>query len=194
MDDTSDLSSAEEIALFDKVYQRVSADRPWEGTKTSASGTLSTSVPYVSLASDFGYFARNQDFDSRSEYSLGPAVLVGDNYRPYTIVSWSDRRQYRDQDGYAYLDFANSRIYFTKQPASAESYEYDYHKVPATLGASDEPWFPDRFHDVIVHGMCIESFVIQQSEKAKSYAKEHEALYKSMIADMAYWNAQLVQI
>lgn len=194
MDDSSDLSSAEEINLFEKIYQKVSAEKPWEGTKTYTTGTLSTSVPYVSLATDFSFFTSNTNYTQNNEYANGPAILVGDTYRAYPIVSWSDRRQYLNQDGYAYLDYANSRIYFTKQPATAESYEYDYHKVPAALGASDSPWFPARYHDVIVHGMCVDSFIIQQSDKAKSYAQEHQTQYNRILGDMEYWNSQLVQV
>jgi hypothetical protein len=195
MDDTSDLSSAEEIALFNRHYNKISRKKPWEGLKTSATGTLSTSVPYVSIAADFAFFLANGNYTSASEYGAGPAVLVGTDYRPYKIVNWSDRRQYRERTGFAYFDFANDRLQFTQQPVSAESYEYDYIKVPTALGASDEPWFPyDDFHAAIAHSMAEESFMIQQTEKGKSYAKEQAFKYQQILAEMEYWNANLIQI
>jgi len=193
MDDSSDLSSVETGSLFDKIYSKVSTDRPWEGTKSSATGTVSTTVPYVSLPANFAYMVSNTNYSRSGEYGSGPAVLVGTDYSPYKVVSWSDRRQYRDADGYAYIDFANSRLYFTKQPASALSYEFDYHAFPTALAGGDSPWFPSAYHDVIYHGMCIDSFVIQQSDKAKSYKKENEDMYQSYMDQLAYWNAQLIQ-
>lgn len=193
IDDTSELSSTEESALFDKVYNKVSIERPWEGTKVEASGTLSASVPYVSLPSNFAYMVSNRNWSRSGEYGEGPAVFVGPTYAPYKVVSWSDRRQYRDADGYAYVDFANLRLYMTLQPSSALAYEFDYHSFPTALAGGDSPWFPDQFHDVIYHGMCADSFVIQQSDKAKSYQKENEKMYKEYMDMMAYWNAQLIQ-
>lgn len=193
MDDSSDLSSTESGELFDKIYNIVSTARPWEGTKATATGTLSTSLPYVSLPASFAYLVSNSNWTRSGEYGEGPHILVGTSYRPYKVVSWSDRRQYRDADGYAYIDFANSRLYFTKQPASAESYEFDYHKFPTALASGDSPWFPTQFHDVIYHGMCVDSFIIQQSDKAKSYKTENQQMYDKYLDEMAYWNAQLVQ-
>lgn len=194
IDDTSELSSTETASLFTKIYQKVSAYRPWEATKTAASGTLSTSVPYVSLPSDFAFLTQNYNMTSAGEYGNGPVILVGSSYTPYRVVSWSDRRQYRDQDRIAYIDIANSRLYFAKQPASADTYEFDYHSVPALLTGSSTPWIPERFQDVIYHGMCVDSFVIQQSDKAKSYKSENEKMYKDYLDAMGYWNAQLVQM
>lgn len=193
VDDLTELSTAEETTLANKIYHRICADRPWEFLKTSATGTLSTSVPYVSLAADFSFFVPNTQYsDSVTNYDNSTAaVLVGANYTPYRIVNWSDRRQYRDQQGYAYLDLANSRLYFTKQPSTAESFEYDYIKVPADLTASDEPVFPDRFHAMIYHGMAIEDDIIQRFDKARSYAGENAAMYKKYLDDMAMWNARL---
>lgn len=193
MDDTSDLSSTETGTLFDKIYNKVSAERPWEGTKKEASGTTSTSVPYVSLPSDFSYLVSNQNWTRSGEYGSGPAILVGPTYTPYKVVNWSDRRQYRDADGICYIDFANSRLYFAKQPASALAYEFDYHATPVALADGDSPWFPEQFHDVIYHGMCVDSFMIQQSDKAKSYAKEHQQQYQAYMDSMAFWNANLIQ-
>ena len=193
MDDTSELSTTEAGALYDKIYNKVSTERPWEGTKKEATGTLSTSIPYVSLPTRFAYMVSNSNWTRSGEYGAGPHVLVGSTYRPYKVVSWSDRRQYRDADGYAYVDFANSRLYFTLQPASAEAYEFDYHEFPAALAGGESPWFPSQLHDVIYHGMCVDDFVIQQSDKAKSYKNEHEKMYTQYIDDMAYWNAQLIQ-
>jgi hypothetical protein len=194
IDDTSDLSDQEESDLFDKVYQELMSDRPWEILKVSYAGTQSTTVPYVALPSDFGYLTQNHNYTQDNQYSDRPVVFVGTNYDPYSVINFSDRRQYRNQSGYAYIDIVNSRLYFTKQPTTANAIEYDYCKVPAALTGSGSPVFPARFHDILYHLMVTDGFIIQQSEKAKSYAGENMERAEQIKQQMAFWNAQLVQI
>lgn len=197
MDDSSDLSSSEESDLFDKWYAIVCNDRPWEFLKKSASGTVSTSNPYVSLPADFGHLTSNANSTESSYEASNPVVFIskdgGTTFAPYKVVSWSDRRQYRNQDGYCYLDIPNSRLYFTLQPTGAWSYEFDYKSFPTALASGDSPAFPSQFHDIIYHGMCSDDFVIQQSDKAKSYKAENEEKFSILKNQMALWNANLIQ-
>lgn len=195
LDDTSELSTQEFSDLFDQKYRVINSDRPWEGTKAEGTGTTSISVPYVTLASDFLYLTQNYNYtDSVAYESSRPVVFVGSTFDPYQVVSWSDRRRYRDQDGFAYIDFSLGRLVFTKQPTTAKAVEYDYHKQMPVLTDNDEPWFPEEFHDALYHAMCIDDFVIQQSEKAQSYKSEHEEKYKQAMDRMALWNANLIQM
>jgi len=195
LDDTSELSTQEFSDLFDKVYRRITADRPWEGTKTEdSSQTTSTSVEYVALPSDFLFLTANYNYTDASYEASRPVVFRGTNSSPYQVISWSDRRRYRDNEGYAYVDFANSRLYFTKQPTVAESVEFDYHAQQTALGDSDSPWFPAEYHDCLYHFMVADDYMIQQSDKAKSYANENMAAGQKILDSMYYWNAQLIQI
>jgi len=193
LDDSSELSTQEFSDLFDKCYRLINADRPWEGTKTAFTGTTSTTVPHVALPTDFLYLVANNNYTEQSEYAKGPVVFRGTDYTPYPVVSWSDRRQYRNQ-ACAYIDFAGSKLYFTVQPTVAESVEYDYHAQKTALTDNDSPWFPAEFHDAIYHMMVADDFIIQQSDKAKSYRNENQKAAKDILALMEYWNAQLIQI
>lgn len=194
LDDSSELSTQEFSDLFDKMYRQVNSDRPWEGTKTEATGTTSTSVPYIALEDDFLYLTANNNFTDSSEQAGRPVVFVGSDFTPYQVVSWSDRRRYRDKTGFAYVDFALSRLVFTKQPTAAEAVEYDYHAQQTALDTADSPWFPAEFHDMLYHMMCSDDYVIQQSDKAKSYKSDNDKMAKDYLERMAYWNSQLVQI
>jgi len=193
LDDTSELSTQEFSDLFDKMYRKLNSDRPWEGTKTEGTGTTSTTVPYISLPTDFLFLTANANYTDSSEYASRPVVFRGTTYTPYEVVSWSDRRQYRE-DNKAYIDFANSRLYFTKQPTVAEVVEFDYHAQQTALTDNDSPWFPEEYHDVLYHMMVADDFIIQQSDKAKSYRNENEKIAKDYLEQMAYWNSQLCQI
>lgn len=194
LDDMTELSSTEEIALLNRVQNNVCNLKAWEFLKTAGTGTTSTSVDYVALPSNFAYLVQNANYTDSSYAADRPVVFVGSTYEPYQVISWSDRRQYRNKSNYAYIDIGNSRLVFTLQPTSSQAVEFDYIKTPTVLTTSDNIAIPDRFAPVLFHGMCVDDFIIQMSDKAKSYKSEHEQKYKMYLDDMAYWNAKLIQI
>lgn len=195
VDDATELSSSEELDLLQKIYNKVWMHKQWEFAKASGTGTLSTSLPYVTLPANFSHLIENNQTTDNSvgidNNAVPKVIYVGSSYTPYQVVNWSDRRQYRNQNGYAYLDMANSRFYFTSQPTTADSYEFDYMTMADTLITSSTPAFPARFHDMLYHGMAIDDDIILRYPKAASYAPENDAKFKSYLADMCLWNAQL---
>lgn len=193
LDDMSELSSTEAEDLFDKIYNRINASRPWEGTKSAYTGVTSTTVSYVALPSDFLFLTANNN-TTDGDLAGNPVVFIGPTFTPYKVVSWSDRRQYRTESNVTWIDFTNLQLYFAKQPTSALAVEFDYHKQKASLLTTESAWFPSTYHDIIYHGMCADDFIIQQSDKAKSYKQEHEKAYNDYLNQMAYWNANLIQM
>lgn len=194
LDDMSELSTQEFSDLFDKMYRKVNSNRPWEGTKKEGTTTTSTSLQYVALPSDFLFLTQNANYTDASEAASRPVIFRGTDYRKYEVVSWDDRRQYRNSDAHAWIDIVNSRLYFSKIPTVAEAVEYDYHSSMPALTDNDEPWFPEEYHDVLYHMMVSDDFIIQQSDKAKSYKSENDKMAKDYLEDMAWWNSQLVQL
>ena len=194
LDDSSELSSQEFSDLFDKFYRMFNSSHTWEGTKAEGTGTTSTSVPYIDLAEGFLYLTANYNHTDQSYEADRPVVFVGSEYQPYEVVSWSDRRQYRNHSNKACIDFPNNRLLFTKQPTSAQVVEYDYHKQQPVLALDESPWFPAEFHDWLYHRMVSDDYMIQQSPKSKSYAAENRAAADEIMNNAKYWNAQLVQI
>jgi hypothetical protein len=183
MDDMSELSTTESENLFDKVYNRVNSDRPWEGTKTEYTGTAPVTLP-----DDFLFLVQNYNYTDETEYGSGPFVFV--DSEPVKVVSWSDRNRYTSD--VAYLDMRNNTMEFASDETGS-TVSFDYHASLPTLLNAESPWFPASFHDIIYHGMCAEAFMIMQAEKAKSYANEHLAWYNKYLGDMAMWNARLIQ-
>lgn len=197
VNDITELSSVEELALLNRIYLRICRERPWEFLKKTATGTLLTDSTgsYITIPSDFAYFVENYNYTNNSlgnDIDAAPKVIfMGDNYDPYQIVNFSDRRQYRNRTGFAYLDLAAGKIRFTGTPTST-TYEFDYIKIPPALSASDSPIFPSQFHEAIPYAMASENDILQISPKAKSYAVENQAKYLNVMTDMQYWNANLL--
>lgn len=192
-DDTSELSSDEELQILNRVYRNVLNAKTWEFLKKAFAGTTDSNS-YISLPADFAYITANANYTDSSEPASRPVVFVGPNYSPYQVISWSDRRQYRDQDGYCYVDIVNSRLVFTKQQTAGLAVEFDYVYRPDDITLVTSPVFPADYHEILVFGMMFEDQIIQQSDKAKNYASENIALYKNKYNDMCYWNSQLIQM
>lgn len=184
VDDASELSSQEELDLANDVYGTICDDRDWEWLKSTATGTLSTSVDYVALPANFKKLIPN-------EYSKS-YVLVGDSYEPYLVIPFSSRREYRNIGGYCYIDQANMRLVFTKQPTTASSYEFDYIIVAPDLDeVSSEPLFRSGLDPIIAYGMAAMFSNIEQPEKNLSYQRENQQLFNSSLSDMGTEDAMI---
>ena len=198
VDDVTELSISEELALLNRIYFRVCTERPWEFLKTNTTGSMSgsgTDGYYVTVPSDFAFFVENYQYTNNAispQTNASPKVIfVGTAKTPYQIVNYSDRRQYLGSAGYAYLDLANSKIVFTGTPV-ATTYDFDYIKVPASLTGSDTPAIPTRFQSILPFGMAVENDIMQLSPKAQSYAPENQARYNAYMLDLQYWNSLLI--
>ena len=184
VDDSSELSSSEELDLANDVYGDICDDRDWEWLKSTKTGTLSISLPYVSLPTNFKKIIPN-------EYNKS-YVLVGTSYRPYEVIPFSSRREHRDQDGYCYIDIPNSRLVFTKQPTSTDSYEFDYIIIAPDLDTiSSNPLFRAGFHPIIAYGMAARFNNLEQTDKTNSYQKENQKLFNDTLTSMAIEDANI---
>ena len=186
VDDQSDLSSAEELSLLNKWYRAVLENRPWEFLKKEYQ-TTTTGNDYVDLPSDFAYLTNN---DTTYDEEPNTVVYLGNDRRPFTIVPFSQRRQWLNRDAIAWVNLAENRLYFAQTPLAGLAVEFDYIYVPDDLTLSTLPIFPSRFHPIVYHGMATDFNVMEQSEKALSYRQENQSSYDNYLTDMAYWDSQ----
>lgn len=183
VDDASELSTSEALDLANDVYGDVQDDRDWEWLKATATGSTSTTVPYIALPVDFKYVAPNKYNKS--------VVFVGTDFQEYMVVSFADRRDYRDQDGFCYVDIPNSRLYFTRQPTAVKAVEYDYIKVAADLTLASTPLFRAGYHPIIAYGMAARFNNIEVTDKANSYQRENMKMYADALTTMATEDAKI---
>lgn len=193
MDDTTELSSDEEFDIFLKNYYKVCTEKTWEFLKKERTG-VATNVAYVTLPTDFLFLTANANYTNSEELASNPVVYVGTTNRVYKVVSWSDRRAYRDQNNVCWIDYPAGRLVFAAPLTSLETVEFDYHSIPPTPALSDTILIPSVYADIVYHAMCMDDSIIQQSDKAKSYLKENQAMYTSILNRMKMWDSKLVQL
>lgn len=185
-DDASELSSTEQLALAQEVYDEIQDDRDWEWLKTTATDATSTTVSYVALPSDFKKLMPNKDNKS--------VVFVGTDYQEYVVVPMSSRHDYRNMDGYCYVDVPNQRLVFILQPTSVRTIEYDYIKRAPDLTPSTSPLVTtSQFGNLIAYGMARKFVNIEQRDKSDggSYQTEFEKEYNRILSDMRLIDAEI---
>lgn len=178
VDDSSELSSAQELALAEKIYRQVLDEHDFEFLKKEYSGT--TSGDYISLPSDFKNIAINYTQDGEPEQ----VVFVGSTFEVYKVIPFSERRSYRDHSNCCYIDKRQNRLYFTSTPSSGLAVEFDYIYNPDALTTGTSPVFDAIHHDIIYHGMVMDYYSIEQTEKGRAYFSENSAWYQKFLTRM----------
>lgn len=174
--DSTELSTTEELDLAQKVYNEMLASEEWEFLKKEATGTIS-GTDIIEPA----------DFDRTT---ADQKIYIGSGNREYIQVPFDSRRNYENQNGYFYYDARQGKFVFTK--SQSDTYSFDYIFVPPALDlVSSDPVFPTRFYDAIYHRMCIDSDIINLSDKARSYAQQNAMSYESILNDMKTWNKKI---
>lgn len=202
--DTTELSTTAELALLNSRYRLVLSDRDWEFLKKNATGTIAVSasgVATLTLPADFDHFTINgQTTDiaigvDDGKFGIGNAspkiIFVSAAKTPYQIINFSDRRQYLNKSGYAYIDLVNNLVTFTQAPTGSDlSYDFDYIYAPDDITLSTFPVVPAQFQDVFHYGMAVDDMIFQLFDRSHSYAKENQANYDLWMGRLCFWNAQ----
>lgn len=190
VDDSTELSTQEEIDLFNKVYADVWTASVWELAKDSFSGSINGTT--IDLPTDFMYVLENAKYTDVSQNNYirnsAPKIIWVDN-QYFTLVNWSDRKQHQNGN-YCWIDLKSNKLEFNRSVNG--TVEYDYYTAPATLGLSDSPIFPAMYHNMFYHAMAVDDYAIQQFDKAKSYAPENQAKYQYWLEKMQIWNMSLL--
>lgn len=174
--DETELSSVEELALLQKKYNEVLASEEWEFLKKVATGSIAGTD--ITQPADFDRMTTDQ------------TIYIGSASQVFKVIPFTDRRKYTDQRGFFYYDAKNQK--FVSTQSVSDTYSFDYIYVPSALDTtSSNPVFPVRFYDMLYHAMCVDSDIINLSDKARSYAKENQAEYFRILTNMKSWNKKL---
>jgi hypothetical protein len=179
--DSTALSSFSELELADKIYREILEMSEWEFLKKEATGSISDTN--ITVPSDF------------TRLTTQNTIYLGATNKPFTVIPFDERRLYTNQNNIAYYDARQGKFVFTKAQNDTYSFDYIYTPPALTIGiASSNPVFPTRFYYAIVHMMCLDSDIIELSEKARSYAGENMVKAERVINDMKMWNSRLTMV
>jgi hypothetical protein len=174
--DETSLSSQEELDLLQKKYDELLSSTEWEFLKKEATGSISNTE--ITQPSDFDRLTSDQ------------RIYIGSNFKEYPVIPFTDRRNYRNMNGYFYYDAKNEKFVSTFSINSTYSFDYIY--VPPALDKTgSNPVFPLRFYSALFHAMCIDADIINMSDKARSYASLNQRMYDEIVNNMKSWNIKI---
>lgn len=192
-DDTTELSSDEELDLANKILTEIYNDRPWEWLRKGFTGPT-TEVGAISLPTDFRNLMPNASDDDTNPIMNKIVVYVGAMQAPYTVIPMAARVKYQGLGAYCYLDIAARKLRFVDSLASGTTVTFDYQYKPADIGLNDNIPLPDGFELMVVHGMAIDDDIIQIFERARSYAPENSAKFQMYMTKLARYNNSLLNL
>lgn len=175
VDNDTQFAPEEELLLANKSYRKVLSENVWPFLIKRHTTTQSTTVPYVALPSDFKNFAPVD-----GKYT----AFIGTSASEYGLISIVDSLNYDGYDGKVYLDLANNRLQFTKQPTETKSVDFFYIYRPADLALDTSPVFPSEYHYMISHDMVTDYYIADQTPKGRTYYSENMAKYDEILQRM----------
>lgn len=191
VDDLTELSSSEELALYNRIYRKVLETCDFEFLKKEWSDTTDGSAT-LALPTDFGHLLETDNYTENNMdiHATMKPVSVYVNNDPYKVVNWSDRRQYENNTNTCYIDYRNSNLVFTYAPGSGLSVSADYVYIPDDVSLNGSPVWPARF-SFIHYGMAVDDMICQLFDKARSYARENTIKYEEGLNNLISYNSKL---
>lgn len=180
VDDGTELSLQDELDLLNKVYQLVCDDRPWLFLRKEYNVFINGTE--INLPPDFGNIT-----ETEVNGEMKKVVWIED--KAYELINFSDRRNYRARAGYCWINLANNTIEFTEMLFGNLSMDYVF--IPEELKINYEPVFPLRFQHALYHLMASDDYIIQQFDKARSYADENRQKAEELLTRMRLWDTNL---
>lgn len=184
-DDTSELSSVEELDLAQKIYNEIVIEREWEFLRKNYSG-VTLSDGSVAIPSDFLGFMKNYSEDDTSFVPEKAVVFVGTD--PYPVIPMGNRSFQGGLGNFFYADLSAGKIKSTAGLGAGVAISFDYKMRPPALTLLTSPVFPNEFHAMIYHGMAIDDDIIQIFEKARSYADVNKAKFDGYLSKLGTYN------
>jgi hypothetical protein len=121
---------------------------------------------------------------------LSPLVIRVGTQRVYPIP-FEAQIDYRDINGYYWIDMANDVYYLTGTQGSAQTIYFFYQRETDDLTTGTSPIWPTRFHSLIPYEMARKYFAIDAGEKGRSWSPEMQVFYTELKNQMIQWDHKL---
>jgi hypothetical protein len=187
-DDTTDLSSDEELILANDKLRLVYMEQPWEFLRRKKAGVIENDGK-ITLSSDFDEFLENFSDDAAYGEPVMKVVYIGSQKAPYLVVPMGQRNA-NSFSNVCWIDPSDGKINFAQSPGAGASYEYDYKTSPDDITVATSPKLPAEYHPMIVFSMLIDEDIIKKSEKARSNMQDNAVQYQRYLKNLKLRDAR----
>jgi hypothetical protein len=185
-DDTTDLSSDEELILANDKLRLVYMEQPWEFLRRKKAGNVEGDGK-ITLPTDFDEFLENFTDDPAIGEAIMKVVYVSRS--PYLVVPMGQRNA-NSFSNICWIDPSDGKINFAQSPGAGASYEYDYKTSPDDITVATSPKLPAEYHPMIVFSMLIDEEIIKKSEKARSSMQDNFVQYQRYLKNLKLRDAR----
>ena len=187
-DDTTDLSSDEEITLANDKLRLVYMEQPWEFLRRKKTGVVESDGK-ITVPTDFDELMENYSEDPTISEPLLKVIFIGGQKSPYFFVPMGQRNA-NQFSNVCWIDPTDGKINFAQSPGAGASYEFDYKTSPDDITKSTSPKLPAEYHPMIVFGMLIDEEIIKKSEKARSNMQDNAVQYQRYLKNLKLRDAR----
>jgi hypothetical protein len=183
-DDSTELSSQEELDLANKVLRFIYDFQAWEFLRKKATGTVAAAG--IVVPADFLHCMVNYSEDMTSALPDTAVVYLGGS--PYKVIPMGARNS-SPLTNVCWYNPSNRTIEF-KTSMAGQAYEFDYKYLPVDITVSTEPILPTS-HYIVVYGMLIDDDVIQKTDKGRSNIVENTNAFNQQLSNLKSYNSKL---
>jgi hypothetical protein len=188
-DDTTDLSSDEELILANDKVRLIFMEQPWEFLRRKKSGVVENDGK-ITLPADFDELMENYSDDPTIGEPIMKVIYVGGQRSPYLVVPMGQRNA-NNFSNVCWIDPSDGKINFLQNPGTGASYEFDYKTSPDDITVNTSPKLPPEYHPMIIFAMLIDEEIIKKSEKARSSMQENFAQFQRYLKNLKLRDARL---
>lgn len=189
-DDTTELSTDEEISVGNTALIAISKEQPWEFLRTEFNGVVGSDGA-VAVPADFVHFMNNWSDDNTSDIPTTKVVFVGGIRTPCFIIPRGGRNNLdRSANGVyggrnvCWFNNTTRKIEFATGVApvgAAVSFDYSAFITEIT-DVNDEIALPNGHSDLLVYSMLITDEFIQKFPSARSQVQGWATLYQQALS------------
>lgn len=187
-DDTTELSSDEEILLANDKLRVIYMEQTWEFLRKKASGVVGIDG-MISVPSDFDELMENYSEDPGVSEPLQKVVYIGGSKMPYFVIPMGQRNA-NQASNVCWYDPSSGKIAFATSPGSGTVFEFDYKSSPDDITVGTSPKLPADYHPMVVFLMLVDEEVIKKSEKARSNVDVNQAQFNRYMKNLKLRDAR----
>jgi len=185
-DDTTDLSSDEELILANDKLRLIYMEQPWEFLRRKKTGVVESDGK-ITVPADFDELMENYSEDQNEP--ILKVIFIGSQRSSYYFVPMGQRNA-NQFCNVCWIDPSNGKINFAQSPGTGASYEFDYKTSPDDITVGTSPKLPPEYHPMIVFSMLIDEEIIKKSEKARSNMQDNAVQYQRYLKNMKLRDAR----